>query len=379
MAVGQNTIQLKRSTITGRTPNTTSSSNTQYINAGELALNMTDGVLYSSTGSTLITIGSNLTSLSVTGIATVANVFTVGNSTVNTFANSTHFYSGNATYYGYGNSTFDVLVNPTGNLSMSPVSITLSNSTAAVLTANLTQLTIGNTGSMLIGNTTVNTYVVPASISINGTTWVANTTGAYHTGTINASSFTTTGVTANVTGIFLANTASLVVGNATVNTVISQGVINTTSVVNAASYTIGTTLIGNTTGIYHTGTMNAASFTTTSVTANVTGIFLANTAQFYAGNATINTSITSYSATFGTNTVTVGTATYFVSNGNVGIGNTAPNAKLQVSGTANISGVTTFGANVSGSNTYANCTAITGGSSSITTLDGFFIDCGIYS
>lgn len=33
----------------------------------------------------------------------------------------------------------------------------------------------------------------------------------------------------------------------------------------------------------------------------------------------------------------------------------------------------------SGSNTYSNGTAITGGSSSITTLDGFFIDCGIYS
>ena len=326
------------------------------------------------------------------------------------------------------------------NSSVNATSFTIGTSWIA----NATSVTIANTGSMLIGNTTVNTYVVPASISINGTTWVANTTGAYHTGTINATSFTTTGVTSNATGVYLANTASLVVGNATVNTVISQGVINTTSVVNAASYTIGTTLIGNTTGIYHTGTINAASFTTTGVTANVTGVFLANTAQFYAGNSTINTSITSYSATFGTNTVTVGTGTYFVSNGNVGIGtsspgvkldvtgsirasqyvtigngggtyqagsiysdanwgmlfraaqttplaaqfrwsssadseymridtsgnvgigNTAPNAKLQVTGTANISGVTTFGANVTGPGTTTN-------------LDGFLIDCGVYS
>ena len=53
-------------------------------------------------------------------------------------------------------------------------------------------------------------------------------------------------------------------------------------------------------------------------------------------------------------------------NGNVGIGNTAPNAKLQVTGTANISGATTFGANVTGPGTSTN-------------LDGFFIDCGVYS
>jgi len=34
---------------------------------------------------------------------------------------------------------------------------------------------------------------------------------------------------------------------------------------------------------------------------------------------------------------------------------------------------------LSGSNNYSNGVAITGGSSSNTTLDGFFIDCGIYS
>jgi hypothetical protein len=44
------------------------------------------------------------------------------------------------------------------------------------------------------------------------------------------------------------------------------------------------------------------------------------------------------------------------------------------SNTANLS--VTF---LSGSNNYSNGTAITGGSSSNTTLDGFFIDCGIYS
>lgn len=78
MAVGQNTIQLKRSTISGRTPNTTSSANTQYINAGELALNMTDGILYSSTGSALITVGANQVNQTVTGTLTANAIFANG-------------------------------------------------------------------------------------------------------------------------------------------------------------------------------------------------------------------------------------------------------------------------------------------------------------
>jgi hypothetical protein len=61
-------IQVKRTAVSGRTPNTTNSSNTQYIAAGELALNMTDGVLYTSDGSNKITVGSNLSSLTVRSI-----------------------------------------------------------------------------------------------------------------------------------------------------------------------------------------------------------------------------------------------------------------------------------------------------------------------
>ena len=59
-------IQLKRTSTTGRTPNTTSSGNSQYINTGELALNLTDRKLFSSDGTNpAFEIGSNLNSLSV--------------------------------------------------------------------------------------------------------------------------------------------------------------------------------------------------------------------------------------------------------------------------------------------------------------------------
>ena len=72
--MANNKFQLKRTSVSGRTPNTTSSSNTSFIDAGELAVNLTDKKLYSSNGSAYFEVGANLTSLSVTnGAIIVAN------------------------------------------------------------------------------------------------------------------------------------------------------------------------------------------------------------------------------------------------------------------------------------------------------------------
>jgi len=63
--LANNTFQLRRTSTAGRTPNTTAGSyaaNSQYIYTGELALNLTDQILYSSDGTNLLTIGSNSTS-----------------------------------------------------------------------------------------------------------------------------------------------------------------------------------------------------------------------------------------------------------------------------------------------------------------------------
>lgn len=69
--MANNRFQAKRTNIAGRTPNTTNGANLQYIAAGEFALNMADGILYSSDGSTLITIGANQVNQSITGTLTV--------------------------------------------------------------------------------------------------------------------------------------------------------------------------------------------------------------------------------------------------------------------------------------------------------------------
>ena len=86
-------IQIKRTDISGRTPNTTNSANDQYIYEGELALNMADGRLYSSNGSVVIEVGANLSILNVVGGTTINGAFTVnntssfGNTSITGFAN----------------------------------------------------------------------------------------------------------------------------------------------------------------------------------------------------------------------------------------------------------------------------------------------------
>lgn len=66
-----NKFQLKRTSVTGRTPNTTNSSNTSFIDAGELAVNLVDKKLFSSNGSAAFEVGSNLSTLNVSGTATL--------------------------------------------------------------------------------------------------------------------------------------------------------------------------------------------------------------------------------------------------------------------------------------------------------------------
>jgi len=58
MAQANNLIQIKRTSISGRAANTTT-----LPNPGELALNMTDGILYSGNGSVVFEIGANNTKM----------------------------------------------------------------------------------------------------------------------------------------------------------------------------------------------------------------------------------------------------------------------------------------------------------------------------
>jgi len=156
---------------------------------------------------------------------------------------------------------------------------------------------------------TVNTVFFANSTTITGNSFVANNSGIYSTGLVNATAFTTTGV-ANVATVYAtssANIASVVLANAsgifttgTVNalSITTSGVtVNTTGVyggvINASSYTIGSVFVANTTtlnsngfianstGSYVNGAVNAASYT-------VGSIFVANTTTLNSNGFVVN-------------------------------------------------------------------------------------------
>lgn len=77
-----NIFQIKRTAIAGRTPNTSSSSNTQYLNIGELALNLTDQKMFTSNGTAYFEIGANVSNLNVTGNVVIGGVATHGNNII---------------------------------------------------------------------------------------------------------------------------------------------------------------------------------------------------------------------------------------------------------------------------------------------------------
>ena len=88
-----NKIQIKRTTVTGRTPNTTNSGNSQFIDTGELALNLTDGKMFSSNGIAYFEVGANLNSIAVGG------TFTANSTLVNAAALNVVNRTNTATLY----------------------------------------------------------------------------------------------------------------------------------------------------------------------------------------------------------------------------------------------------------------------------------------
>jgi hypothetical protein len=102
-----NKFQFKRTTVSGRTANTTDVANASFIDKGELAINLADRKVFSSDSSNAIfEVGSNLTSLSVTTIVangssgTTGQVLTTSGSTVywGEAGSSSNVYTSIATY-----------------------------------------------------------------------------------------------------------------------------------------------------------------------------------------------------------------------------------------------------------------------------------------
>jgi hypothetical protein len=246
--------------------------------------------------------------------------------------------------------------------SKTEANLNVNNATTATTATNSTQLNSKTEGNLNVNNATTAYSKTENNLNVNSAIYLGaagnfgNSLGVYTGGTINA-------VSHSVGTNFIANSTAIV----------GTGYANVTTSVNSALLTVGTNFIANTLGAYHTGTVNAASLTVgTSTVANSLGVytgivnaashtvgtaFIANsTAIVGTGYANVTTSVNSALLTVGTaftanstmtntvslivstNTATIGTGTYFVSNGNVGIANTTPAHKLRVTGDISLSG-----------------------------------------
>jgi hypothetical protein len=265
-------IIIRRTTVSGRTPNTVDPTNTQFINTGELALNLTDKKLFSSNGTLSFEIGSNLTSL------VVSNTIFLGNSTVNTTVNSSSIY--------IANSTANTLIKP-GN---------------AALFGSVIQ----------VGNSTVNSVITSSAIAVNGD-YVATNNYVQNTFITNVTAYSVFALAANVT-----NSVDAVISN-TLN-VANSLFVNTTAISisnNIALYAngefggSGTFLSSNGSGVYWAAAVTPSDLSVNSI--SITGGRLA------VGNSLVNVEISNNSIKIGNSTSNIViNSTMIIANGSAG-------------------------------------------------------------
>jgi len=372
-----NSVTVNGNTIFGLRGGNTTVANVLYVTSNVSIGNASVNTVFTTT-----TLDTKL-ALNVLGAATLSNSLSVtGNTTL----------TGNATLSGTlqtisGNVNID-----TGTLFVDATNNRVGiNNTAPTVAFEVT------------GAANISTSVNSALLTV-GANLIANSTGLYHTGTINAVSHTTAGFVANTSAIvptsntiLLGNSIGRFVLSATSgdfsgNVVISgtanvsgnttvTGFVNATSTiqggssltiagsasgittlnagnttitgwanvslsVNSALLTVGANLIANSLVLYHTGTINAASHTTSGFVANTSAITpTSNT--ILLGNSTSRFVLSATSGDFSGNVVISGTA-------NVG-------SALRVTGNVSINTFATFltMANTDlGSNITAACTAV---------------------
>lgn len=266
-------FQLKRSTISGVIPTTSD------IATAELGINVADRKLFSSNGSAVFEVGSNLTSIAV------------GNTTAIQTINSTGIYVNgtvNATSYTIGTST---IANSTGvytgvvngsSISVGPSFI--ANTTRLVIDTTIGLQAnggIGTAGQVLTSNATTVYWSTPTTGTVTSVATNNGLTGGPITSTGTISVLANNGITANSTGTFVTQGTGTVV-NATgvhVNsTYIGTLSANNTTYLNGqlASYYTNATNIT-------TGTLPWAQAPTNSV--NTTAAFTFSALQTFNGNS----------------------------------------------------------------------------------------------
>jgi len=337
------TIQLKRSSVAGKQPNTTT------LSIGELAINITDKKLYSSDGTNIFEPAGNVSTINITGgikangsLGTAGQVLASNGSSIYWTADQT---SGNVTANAITTSTLaaNAIAITTGTL-------TVGNSTVNTDIGN-NYISVGNTLSyaniysnrIIIGNTSVfssvNSYYIksyangditssngvtisgnflqneghPSAQSSLGSAIALGTPGWNGPG--GASNFAPQGSAyAVIANLFFVNTSFMQMGNSSVyfnmtprsltmgNTVVNSSALAVRSIIaNGSLGTAGQVLATNGTAVYWTADQGANAITANSLTANAIAI---TTGTLTIGNSTVNTDI-------GNNYVSVGNSTSY--------------------------------------------------------------------
>lgn len=327
VAYSSNATNISSGTLnTARLPSQVNVSTQIYVGAN-VSLNATVIAVGNSTVYSNISGGT----ISVTGLATTGNLNTTTVNATSINANTTGIHTGNVSATQVNASANVITPTLYGNVVATYVSASANVTVGANVIANLT--------TVAVGNSTVYSNVAAGTINITGLA----TTGNLNTTTANAT--TSIYVGANV----LANVTTVAVGNSTVYSNIAAGTITTTGLVTTGNInsTVANVTTLNVTGLATTGNLNTT-------TANVTTL---NATTSIAGAA--NLALTGALHTLSGN-VNVDAGVFFVdgTNNRVGINNSAPDASLTVTGTANVSGavriggVTTAAANVALANNF---------------------------
>lgn len=237
----------------------------------------------------------------------------------------------------------------TGNATVNGIftanSITVSGNTTLGLRGGNT--TVANvlyvTSNVSIGNTTVNTVFSTTTIDTDLQLVVAGNTQ------LNGTLQTFSGNSNFDSGVLFVDSVNNRVGiNNTAPDValVVTGAANVTTSVNSSLLTVGSSFIANTTGAYHTGTINSSSFNTSGFVGNTTAVApTSNTVLL--GNTSGRWVLNANTGNFSGNVVITGTANVISS--------------LNVSGNVVVNSFVTFLtlANTDlGTNTTASCTAV---------------------
>ena len=313
-------FRLKRNSISGVTPTTGD------IDVAELAVNLTDKKLFTSNGTVVFELGSNLSNLAVTGNLTVKGVIANGSLGTNgqvLISNGTGVYWDTAASGGFANGQ----------------SISVNNFTlTGAFTANNSN---GSAGQILISNG-AGAYWGAAPTGGGGTVTQVDTgsglTGGSITTTGTISVLANSGIVANSTGVFV-NTAFI--GTLTANNANNLNGQSASFYTNATNIDSGTLDNARLPSAINVTTVNAATLSVgTTVVANGSGLTVNNTAVISADSSTTALRITQV----GTGNALVvedtanpdGTPFIVDAGGNVVIGKATALARLNIAAPDNV-------------------------------------------